>query len=182
MARHLYNRSPYQAPAPASEVQLQLRKAMLTDLAQLLELINSYARMGVMLPRNEFELSEDIRDFTVASVAQKLIGCGALHFYGASTAEVRSLAVDPQWKNRGLGRALMRALEEEATANGLESIFAFTYVPAFFEKFGFREIDRAELPSKVWKDCLRCPKFQCCDEIAMRKVLKQKKIPLPARS
>ena len=159
--------------APASEGQvLKVRKASLTDVSPLLELINSYASMGIMLPRNEFELSEGIRDFTVILAGDRLVGCGALHFYGPATGEVRSLAVNPQWRNRGVGRQLMAALETEAQAHGLDSIFAFTYVPGFFEKFGFAEIDRAELPSKVWKDCLRCPKFQCCDEIAMRKPLR----------
>jgi amino-acid N-acetyltransferase len=65
----------------------------------------------------------------------------------------------------------MESLESEAVANGLGSVFAFTYVPDFFGKLGFVEVDRHQLPSKVWKDCLRCPKLQCCDEIAMQKML-----------
>jgi amino-acid N-acetyltransferase len=167
---------PEQAQAGATHADegqlLQVRKAILTDISPLLELINRYASMGIMLPRNEFELSESIRDFTVILAGDRLVGCGALHFYGPATGEVRSLAVNPQWRNRGVGRQLMAALETEAQTHGLDSIFAFTYVPGFFEKFSFAEIDRAELPSKVWKDCLRCPKLQCCDEIAMRKPLR----------
>ena len=99
-----------------------------------------------------------------------MLGCAALHFYGPRTAEVRSLAVDPGETKHGVGRLLMQALEAEAAEHGLGSVFAFTYIPGFFGKLGFAEIDRRRLPSKVWKDCLRCPKLHCCDEVAMEKV------------
>lgn len=143
------------------------------DIPRLLSLINSYAAKGIMLPRTEFELSENIRDFSVAydgdAPEQRLVGCGALHFYTPVNAEVRSLAVLPEVAHQGIGRAVVEALESEARANDLESIFAFTYVPQFFSKLGFSEVERGELPLKAWKDCLRCPKFQHCDEIAVVK-------------
>ena len=125
-----------------------------------------------MLPRTEFEMSENIRDFSVAYEDGKLAGCAALHFYTPTVAEVRSLAVLPELKKRGTGRSLVEALEQEAVENDLESIFAFTYVPDFFHRLGFTEVERGELPLKAWKDCLRCPKFQNCDEIAVLKRLK----------
>jgi amino-acid N-acetyltransferase len=148
---------------------MQIRKAVMSDLPDLLKLINSYAVEGIMLPRTEFEMAENIRDFSIATSEDKLIGCGALHFYGPTAAEVRSLAVSPYTKGTGVGRRLVELLEEEAKAQQLESVFAFTYVPGFFKKLGFVEVERGELPLKAWKDCLRCPKFQCCDEIAMIK-------------
>lgn len=147
------------------------RKALLTDVKPLLELINGYAAQGIMLPRTEFELSENIRDFTVAVQGAQVVGCGALHFYGPQTGEIRSLAVLPDRVNLGVGKRLCEALECEAAAHGLHSLFAFTYVPGFFGKLNFLEVERQRLPSKVWKDCLRCPKLHCCDEIAMQKVL-----------
>src|ERR1700722_19849619 len=121
---------------------LELRKASLTDIPALLGLINAYAAKGIMLPRTEFEMAENIRDFLVAFDAERLVGCGALHFYTATSGEVRSLAVDPSVKTKGIGRALVEALEDEARANELHSIFAFTYVPGFFGKLGFEEVDR----------------------------------------
>ena len=151
---------------------LAVRKAAMGDIHALLKLINGYAGDGIMLPRTEFEMSENIRDFTVAYSCQQLVGCGALHFYTPTSAEVRSLAVDPTIKTRGVGRHILAALEKEAIENDLHAIFAFTYVPDFFRKMGFRVVERGELPLKVWKDCLRCPKFQCCDEIAMLKALR----------
>ena len=66
---------------------------------------------------------------------------------------------------------MVEALADEAIHNGLHSIFAFTYVPDFFRKLGFHQVDRGLLPLKVWKDCLSCPKFECCDEIAVVKAL-----------
>lgn len=150
---------------------LMVRKAGMRDIHPILGLINSYAAQGIMLPRTEFEMSENIRDFTVVYENDRLVGCGALHFYTPTSAEVRSLAVDPTLKSQGIGSLIIRHLEEEAADNGLHAIFAFTYAPHFFGKLGFQEVERGELPLKAWKDCLRCPKFQCCDEIAMVKAL-----------
>lgn len=151
---------------------LQLRKASLRDIPDLLKLINNYAADGIMLPRTEFEMSESIRDFTVGYLGRQLVGCGALHFYTPTSGEIRSLAVDPNLKSRGVGRTIVDTLEKEALGNDLHAMFAFTYVPEFFRKMGFHQVERGELPLKVWKDCLRCPKFQCCDEIAVVKALR----------
>lgn len=125
-----------------------------------------------MLPRTEFELAEGIRDFTVAlDDSGDLAGCTALHFYTPTAAEVRSLAVHPSQKGRGLGRQLVEYVEREAEEIGISSLFAFTYVPGFFAQLGYAQVDRGLLPQKAWKDCLRCPKFQNCDEIAVFKKL-----------
>ncbi len=156
-----------------TEVALTVRKAGMRDIPNVLSLINSYAANGTMLPRTEFEMSENIRDFSVIYEGDILLGCGALHFYTPATAEVRSLAVRPQNTQHGIGRAVVESLEAEACENGLYSIFAFTYVPQFFQKLGFFEVERGELPLKAWKDCLRCPKFQNCDEIAVLKNLRE---------
>ncbi len=153
-------------PAPAL-----VRNARMSDVPNLLNLINSYAAKGIMLPRTEFEMSENIRDFVVVECDGELAACGALHFYSPLTAEVRSVAVREGMKGRGVGKILVEALERDARDFGLESLFAFTYVPGFFRKLGYTEVDRGDLPLKAWKDCLRCPKFQCCDEIAMVKRL-----------
>jgi len=156
-----------------AEGSLVTRKATLSDIRALLGLINEYAAQGIMLPRTEFEMSENIRDFTVVYAGSQLIGCGALHFYSPTSGEVRSLAVDPSVKTQGVGRTIVESLMSEAIDNGLHAIFAFTYVPDFFRKLGFREVERGALPLKVWKDCLRCSKFECCDEIAVFKALRE---------
>jgi amino-acid N-acetyltransferase len=162
---------PAEKAAHFSTTPLTTRKAAMADIHALLTLINGYAAKGVMLPRTEFEMSENIRDFTLAFDGDKLVGCGALHFYTPTSGEVRSLAVDPEAKSRGIGRVIVEALEKEARECGLHTIFAFTYVPGFFGRLGFVEVERGELPLKAWKDCLRCPKFSACDEIAVVKYL-----------
>jgi amino-acid N-acetyltransferase len=156
---------------------LTVRKATMRDIQALLELINGYAAEGIMLPRTEFEMSENIRDFTVIYSGSRLLGCGALHFYTPTSGEIRSLAVAPEAKKQGIGALLIEALENEAINNDLDAIFAFTYVAEFFRKVGFHEVDRGLLPLKVWKDCLTCPKFQCCDEIAVLKALRRDTVP-----
>lgn len=159
-------------PSTFTEGPLAVRKATLRDISPLVALVNSFAAKGIMLPRTEFELAENIRDFVVIADGDQLVACCALHIYSPTAAEIRSLAVNPGWQSHGLGRKMVQALEEDAREFGLISLFAFTYVDGFFRKLGYETVDRGELPLKAWKDCLRCPKFQACDEIAMRKQLK----------
>jgi len=155
----------------AGRREFTVRKAGMHDIAPILDLINAYAAKGIMLPRTEFEVSEDIRDFLVILADGRMVGCGALHFYTPSIGEIRSLAVAEEHKTHGIGRRLIESLVAEAAGFALHAVFAFTYVPGFFSKMGFQEVERGELPLKAWKDCLRCPKFQCCDEIAVLRVL-----------
>ena len=159
--------------APTSNNRnIEVRKASMQDIPALLELINGYAAKGIMLARTEFELSENMRDFMVAYDGSRLAGCGALHFYSPTVGEVRSLAVAESHKTHGIGRLVVEALVYEAKLYGLDAVFAFTYVPGFFARVGFNEVERGELPLKAWKDCLRCPKFHSCDEIAVLRVLR----------
>jgi amino-acid N-acetyltransferase len=155
-----------------SNKNIEVRKASMQDIPALLELINGYAQKGIMLPRTEFELSENMRDFSVAYDGNRLAGCGALHFYSPTVGEVRSLAVAESHKTHGIGRLIVESLVYEAKLYGLDAVFAFTYVARFFARVGFNEVERGELPLKAWKDCLRCPKFHACDEIAVLRVLR----------
>jgi amino-acid N-acetyltransferase len=152
--------------------KLRARKAVMHDIPLILDLINVYAAKGIMLARTEFELSEAIRDFSVVRQGETLLGCGALHFYTPTIGEIRSLAVDERAKTKGVGRVLVEALVEEAIVYDLDAVFAFTYVVDFFCKVGFHVVERGALPLKAWKDCIRCPKFQACDEVAMVRLLR----------
>jgi amino-acid N-acetyltransferase len=82
-------------------------------------------------------------------------------------AEIRSVAVAKDSQKRGIGARLIQACLEEARELGITTIFCFTYQPAFFEKFGLFQVDKMELPRKVWTECYRCPKFPDCDEVAL---------------
>ena len=116
----------------ASNRGIEVRKASMQDIPPLLELINGYAAKGIMLPRTEFEMSENMRDFMVAYAGSQLAGCGALHFYSPTVGEVRSLAVAESHKTHGIGRLIVDSLVYEAKLYGLDAVFAFTYVPGFF--------------------------------------------------
>jgi amino-acid N-acetyltransferase len=151
---------------------VEARKAGMQDIPLILDLINGYAAQGIMLPRTEFEMAEAIRDFSVVVHDGKLLGCGALHFYSPTVAEIRSLAVAESAKKYGVGRKIVEALIVEANQYELDAVFAFTYVEKFFRKVGFEVVERGILPLKVWKDCVRCPKFHACDEIAVLRVLR----------
>lgn len=151
---------------------LTVAKAGMRDIPLILDLINAYAAKGIMLPRTEFEMSEAIRDFIVVKSGEELLGCGALHFYTPTLGEIRSLAVYERAKTKGVGRMLVEALVKEAQGYELDAVFAFTYVVEFFNRVGFHAVERGVLPLKAWKDCVRCPKFHACDEVAVLRVLR----------
>jgi amino-acid N-acetyltransferase len=130
-------------------------------------LINDYADKGEMLARPLSELYEGIRDFLVVREGNRVVACAALHVSWEDLAEIRSVAVAGDQKGKGLGHSLVKACLEEAAALGIKTVFCFTYQPEFFKHQGFVDIDKMELPRKVWTDCFRCPKFPNCDETAL---------------
>ena len=75
--------------------------------------------------------------------------------------------VDESLRGRGIGRLLVEAAIEEARGWGLARVFALTNVASFFEKLGFNQVDKHELPQKIWGECIRCPRFPDCDEVAV---------------
>ena len=82
-------------------------------------------------------------------------------------AEIRSLAVSEDAQDKGFGSRLVEVCLDEAKSLGLSRVFTLTYVPGFFKRFGFIEVEKVVLPHKVWADCLRCHKFPNCDETAL---------------
>lgn len=146
---------------------MHTRKAILPDAVAIHDLIAPCAETGALLPRSLAEICENVRDFVVVEERRQVIGCGALHLYGAHLAEIRSIAVDPAWQGRGAGRRLMKALLAEAAHHHVTAVCLFTRIPAFFAPLGFSVAQREDLPDKIYKDCLNCPKLHACDEVAM---------------
>jgi amino-acid N-acetyltransferase len=144
-----------------------VRKARIADVPAIQALVNEYARTGEMLGRPRAEIYEGLRDFTVAERDGRVAGCAALHIDWEDIAEVRSLAVAPELKGRGLGRTLVEACLDEARELGIPRVYALTYKAGFFERLGFSKVDKESLPHKVWGDCLKCPKYPECDEDAV---------------
>ncbi len=144
-----------------------LRKAKTKDVPQIVQLINHYAGKGEMLGRSQAQVFSALRDYVVIEENGRLTGCGALHVIWSDIGEIRSLAVAPDRLGQGLGRRIVEHLMEEACGLELPRVFILTYQPGFFGKLKFEPVDKKELPHKVWKDCLNCPKFPNCDEVAM---------------
>jgi amino-acid N-acetyltransferase len=148
-----------------------IRKARLKDVKEMQHLIKLNSTRGEMLPRSLSELYDNIRDFFVAVRNRKVVGICALHVCWEDLGEVRSLAVDEKSRRKGVGAALVKACLEEAKLLGVERVFALTYQTEFFERLGFKRVDKSVLPHKIWTDCLKCVKFPDCDEVAVVKEL-----------
>ena len=144
-----------------------IRKARIGDVKEIQKLLTNFASRGEMLSRSLSELYEALRDFYVFEEEGELLGTSALHIVWEDLAEVRSVAVAESAGRRGIGSQVVGACIEEARSLGLKKLFCLTYKPEFFAKFGFKVADKAELPHKVWGDCIKCVKFPDCDEIAM---------------
>lgn len=144
-----------------------IRKARMADVKAIQKLIADYARKGDMLPRSLSDIYENLRDYFVYEDGGEVVGSAAIHIMWEDLAEVRSLAVQEGRMRRGVGTQLVEACISEAIVLGIARVFALTYKPEFFEKLGFQRVDKAELPHKIWTDCLKCAKFPDCDEIAL---------------
>ncbi len=151
-----------------------IRKATIEDIKSIHALLKYYGDKGAMIARPLSQLYDHVRDFSVFTEPQnskKIMGCCALQFCWEDLAEIRSLAVTEDSFKKSIGRQLVESTFEEAKQFKIKSLFALTYQPSFFEKFGFIEIDKADLPIKIWSDCIHCVKFPNCDENAMIKNL-----------
>jgi RNA 3'-terminal phosphate cyclase (ATP) len=159
--------SAFHTPQAAGGSEGLVRKARATDVPVMQTLIAHFAERGELLPRTLNELYQHLRDFFVCEVDGQIVGLCALSLYWEDLAEIRTLAVHEKHGGKGLGAALVTACLDEAAGLGVRRVFALTYRPGYFERFGFHTLDKRELPQKIWKDCIKCAKFACCDEIAL---------------
>ena len=148
-------------------MELSVEKATIRDVAAMHRLINYFADKDEMLPRPLSEIYENIRDYFVVRQGGEVTGCAALHVMWSDLAEVKSVAVVEDSQQQGIGSCLVESCLEEARLLGLPTVFCLTYKPEFFQKFGFSEVDKMELPRKVWTECYHCSKFPDCDEVAL---------------
>ena len=146
------------------------RKARFGDVEHIYDLIHRYAMRGEMLPRSRNTLYENLRDMVVAEEHEGVVGVGSLHIMWDRLAEVRMMAIASTHIRQGIGAEIVGRLLAEGESLGIEKVFTLTYKPEFFHRLGFIRISREELPQKVWKECIDCPKYPNCDEIAMIKV------------
>jgi len=152
---------------------LLIRKARIKDVRDIQSLINRFAKKDEMLPRSLNEIYENIRDFFVCIDKGKIVGVSAIHVLWEDIAELRSIAVLQEYQGKGIGKMLLRHCIDEARRLGVKKVFALTYNPEFFRDSGFKDIDKNSLPQKIWRDCLKCPRFPECDEVAVIKDIKR---------
>ena len=144
-----------------------VEKAKIPDVPQIHQLINHFADKDEMLPRSLSDIYENIRDYFVYRQGERMLACAALHIIWSDLAEIKSVAVAEEYQKQGVGTMLIEACLKEVESLGIPTIFCLTYQPAFFEKFGLNQIDKMEVPRKVWTECFRCPKFPDCGEVAL---------------
>mgnify|MGYP001771283949 CR=1 FL=1 len=144
-----------------------IRKAKISDIGTIFELVNDFAKQGLMLPKSQIDLYESIRDFFVIEIDNKVVACGALKVFLDDLAEIRSLATNKDFQKMGLGKMITQKLLDDAKELGIKKVFTLSYQVDFFKKQGFTLIKKEELPQKIWRDCYKCPKFPNCDENAL---------------
>jgi amino-acid N-acetyltransferase len=147
-------------------------KASVADVEQIRALIEIHAKQGKMLSRSLSYLYDNVRDFFIVRDGERILGCVALHVTWKDLAEIKSLAVHPDHRNQGIGRALLEAAFAEARAFGIPRLFTLTLEPEYFVKHGFSVISRDTLPMKIWGECIQCPKYPECDEVALEYLIK----------
>jgi amino-acid N-acetyltransferase len=156
-----------QPPRRRAPAVWRLRKARIPDAPRIQELVHQFADRDEMLHRSLAEIVENIRSFWVIEDGDRLVACAALRVAHDAPAEIIALAVAEDRQGHGLGRQIVEACIREAEELGIPSVFALTYKPAFFGRLGFQVVDKSLLPHKVWNECIRCPKFTNCTEIAV---------------
>lgn len=142
-----------------------IRKATVKDAKDIFGILQRFAIEGVLLPRSLNSIYENIRDFYVYEENGKIAGIGSLHIFWEDLAEIKSLAVLPEYQGKGIGKKIVKECIKEAKQLGIKKVFALTYVPDFFQKLGFKTVDKSEFPQKVWTECIHCVKFNECKEI-----------------
>ncbi len=146
-----------------------IAKARISHVPAIQKLLADFAAQGKLLARPLSELYTNVRDLVVAmdETTGEIIGCCGLHIVWEDLAEIRSLAVLPPYQGQGLGRRLVDFCIVEACELGIGRLFTLTYESVFFAHLGFRVVDKNIFPQKIWVDCLQCPKFPNCDEVAL---------------
>jgi amino-acid N-acetyltransferase len=152
-------------------VQPRVRAAQRRDVPGLEHFIASFTTDGTLLPRPRANIIAHLPNFRVVQVGGEIVGCGALQLVNARLAEVRSVAVHPQWRGHGLGSRIVEALLVDAAQLGLKQVFCLTRRQSFFARLGFEPVAKENFPHKIWNDCRMCPRLTCCDEIAMQRAV-----------
>lgn len=152
-------------------MSVTIRPATEADIQPICDLVNGFAERNLMLHRTPAQVRHALRDFLVAEAEEGVVGCGYLAYLGPDLSELRSLAVSADYQGSGLGGQLVEHLVELAQERGIRQVCALTLVPEFFGRHGFERVDRWAISPKIWGECVYCPKFHACDEIAVLRLI-----------
>ncbi|RLA71996.1 MAG: N-acetyltransferase [Epsilonproteobacteria bacterium] len=144
-------------------------KAVLDDISEMQSLVMDEVKEGVILKRSDDEIATNIRSYILAKKNGKMVGYAALHIHSPRLAEIRSLIVSPLHRGEYIGQNLVDFTLNEAKKLGVsEEVLVLTYLPQFFTKMNFVEINKESIPEhKIWADCIKCIHFPVCNEIAL---------------
>lgn len=109
-----------------------IRPAGKSDMPAIRALIRRYPRKLLQHPLPFW------KDFFVAYVSGKIVGCCALEVYSKKIAEVRSLVVAPQARRQGIGRRLVAECLKVGRRQKVREILVITASEKLFKKIGFR--------------------------------------------
>jgi amino-acid N-acetyltransferase len=132
-----------------------VRRARTSDVAAIRRLVDMYAADRILLSKATVTLFEDVPEFLVAELGGDVVGCGAVHVLWEDLGEVRTLAVDPDHRHRGIGHLLLQALVDQAVALGLSRLFTLTFEVEFFTRHGFVEIEGTPVGHDVYEQLLQ---------------------------
>lgn len=147
---------------------MRLTKAYLSDISSMQELVSKEVKEGIILNRTTDEIATNIRSYVLAKDDDKLLGYTALHIHSPRLAEIRSLVVDEKFRGRSVGKKMVQFALDEAKLLGIEEVLVLTYLPEFFQKMNFQEIEKVLIPEqKIWADCIKCIHFPVCHEVSL---------------
>lgn len=149
-------------------MNIEYRKANLSDIKKMRDLIEPEVQSGIILDRSEDEVATNIRSYTLAFLDGFLVGFCALHIHTAYLGEIRSLIVKEELRGQKIGENLVQKSIDEARTLGMQRVLSLTYKKSFFERLGFVEIPKESLPEhKIWADCIKCKHFPVCNEVSL---------------
>ena len=131
-----------------------IRRARTSDVPEIKRLVDTYAGK-ILLEKNLVTLYESVQEFWIAEADDRVLGCGALHVLWADLGEVRTVAVDPSVKGRGIGHAIVDRLLEVARELQLRRLFVLTFETEFFGRHGFTEIEGTPVNAEVYEEMRR---------------------------
>lgn len=136
---------------------IDIRKATPSDIKDIKKLLSFYCLDTENVEKN-------LSEFIIAVKDGITVGCACLDV--SDIVELRSIAVLPSYRNKGIGSELVNVVLNRA-AEITDKVYLRTTSPVFFEKKGAHRLGNDE-KKLIWKECDECDKFDICKQALMR--------------